>query len=341
MIQKVIEVTNLTKQFKSYKKKPGLKGSLQSFFNRNYTIKKAVHDFNLEINKGEIIGLLGPNGAGKTTLMKMFTGIIVPTSGELTINGYSPWERKKEFKKKIALVMGQKSQLWWDIPAMDSFLLLQKFYELTDQEFKLRLDYMAELLGVVDLLHVHVRKLSLGERMKMELMASLLHNPDVIFLDEPTIGLDLVAQENIREFILDFHRKNGTTIIITSHYMADVQALCKRLVLIFDGTKAYDGPLEKFENILGNEKTVSFTFSEEIPCCGYIDKFDGQWNEGRTSVEIRVAEEKLREVGKKILDLHPVTEFNTEKMPIERVMKTLMTNPEVLRVQRENANLPS
>ncbi|MBK24878.1 MAG: multidrug ABC transporter ATP-binding protein [Halobacteriovorax sp.] len=336
MSNKVIEVTNLTKQFKSYKKKPGIKGSIQSFFNREYTTKKAVHDFNLEINKGEIIGLLGPNGAGKTTLMKMFTGIIVPSAGELTINGHRPWERKKDFKKKIALVMGQKSQLWWDIPAMDSFLLLQKFYELSDQEFKTRLDYMAELLGVVDLLHVHVRKLSLGERMKMELMASLLHNPDVIFLDEPTIGLDLVAQENIREFVLDFHKKNGTTIIITSHYMADVQALCKRLVLIFDGTKAYDGPLEKFEKILGNEKTVSFSFSEEIGGCDFIDKYDAKWNECRNHVDIRVPEEELREVSKKILDLYPVIEFNTEKMPIERVMKTLMTNPEVLRQQREN-----
>lgn len=343
MSTKVIEVVNLTKQFKSYKKKPGIKGSIESFFNRQYTTKKAVENFNLDINKGEIIGLLGPNGAGKTTLMKMFTGIIVPTKGDLTINGYRPWERKKEFKKKIALVMGQKSQLWWDIPAMDSFLLLQKFYELSNEEFQVRLDYMAEILDVTDLLHVHVRKLSLGERMKMELMASLLHNPDVIFLDEPTIGLDLVAQENIREFILDFHRKNGTTIIITSHYMADVQALCSRLVLIFDGTKAYDGPLEKFEKILGHEKTVSFNFSESIPPCDFIDKFDGEWNETRTQVDIRVPEEDLREVGIKILDLHPVVEFNTEKMPIERVMKTLMTNPEVLRAQREsqNANVPS
>lgn len=336
MLQNVIEVNNLTKQFKSYKKKPGIKGSIESFFNREYTVKKAVDGFNLEIKKGEIIGLLGPNGAGKTTLMKMFTGIIVPTEGELKIVGHEPWERKKDFKKRIALVMGQKSQLWWDIPAMDSFLLLQKFYELSDEEFTERLNYMADILNIRDLLHVQIRKLSLGERMKMELMASLLHNPDVIFLDEPTIGLDLVAQESIREFVLDFHRKNGTTIIITSHYMADVQALCDRLVLIFDGQKAYDGPLETFEKILGTEKTVSFTFESAIPACGFIDKFDGEWSEDRTQVDLRVPEEELREVGKKVLELHPVTEFATEKMPIERVMKTLMTNPEVLRQQRAN-----
>ena len=270
----------------------------------------------------------------------MFTGIIVPTSGELTINGYSPWERKKSFKKKIALVMGQKSQLWWDIPAMDSFLLLQKFYELPDAEFNERLDHMASILEVTDLLHVHVRKLSLGERMKMELMASLLHNPDVIFLDEPTIGLDLIAQEKIREFILDFHKKNGTTIIITSHYMADVQALCKRLVLIFDGSKAYDGPLKDFENILGHEKTISFTFSSEVSNCDFISQYDAKWNECKNQVDMRVLEKDLRMVGKKVLELHPVIEFNTEKMPIERVMKTLMTNPEVLRQQRESTNAP-
>ena len=330
--QPVIYSQKLGKQFISFKKEPGVMGSIKSFFKRNPVAKDAVKGFDLSINKGEIIGLLGPNGAGKTTLMKMFTGIIVPSHGELEILGHKPWERNKEFRKKIALVMGQKSQLWWDIPAMDSFLLLQKYYEISDEQFKERIEHMSRLLDVKDLLHIHVRKLSLGERMKMELMASLLHNPDVIFLDEPTIGLDLVAQENIREFIKDYHAKHTCSIIITSHYMADVQALCDRLVLIFDGQKGYDGPLHEFEKILGNEKNVSFTFeSEQNPEADIWKELDANWNEQNNHVELRIPEEKLRDVSLEIIKHLPVTDFNTEKMPIERVMKTLMENPEILR----------
>jgi len=311
-------------------------GSFTSFFKRNPVTKEAVKDFTFDVQKGEIIGLLGPNGAGKTTLMKMFTGIIVPSSGELKILGSNPWERDKNFRKKIALVMGQKSQLWWDIPAMDSFLLLQKYYEVSDQDFNHRIEKMGELLGVTELLHIHVRKLSLGERMKMELMASLLHNPEVIFLDEPTIGLDLVAQDNIREFIKDYHRKNNCAIIITSHYMQDVQALCDRLILIFDGKKGYDGTLDNFENILGNEKVVSFTFSQAIQE-GKEDRlfnnYKPRWSEDRTQVELRVCEEELRELSSTIIKDLPVTDFATDKMPIERVMKELMNNPELLNAQ--------
>jgi ABC-2 type transport system ATP-binding protein len=329
----LISVKNLNKHFISYKKSPGVMGSFTSFFKRNPITKNAVKDFSFEVQKGEIIGLLGPNGAGKTTLMKMFTGIIVPSAGELKILGTNPWERDKEFRKKIALVMGQKSQLWWDIPAMDSFLLLQKYYEVSDTDFTERINRMSELLGVTDLLHIHVRKLSLGERMKMELMASLLHNPEVIFLDEPTIGLDLVAQENIREFIKDYHRKNQCAIIITSHYMQDVQALCDRLILIFDGKKGYDGTLHNFENILGNEKVVTFTFSNPQTEVPDFSSFKPQWNSDRTQVELRVNEEQLREVSIGIIKDLPVTDFATDKMPIERVMKELMNNPELLKNQ--------
>lgn len=331
-IGSMINSTGLSKNFLSYKKEPGLLGSIKALYKRDYQTKEAVKDFNLDIGKGEIIGLLGPNGAGKTTLMKMFTGIIVPSSGDLTILGYKPWERDKEFRKKIALVMGQKSQLWWDIPAMDSFQLLQKYYELDNTWFKNRVNEMAELLNVTKLLHVHVRKLSLGERMKMELMASLLHSPEVIFLDEPTIGLDLLAQEKIREFIKDYHAKYHATIIITSHYMADVQALCKKLVLIFDGEKHFDGDIKKFENILGHEKTVSFTFDscpdKRSPL---LTQFDAKWGDEGNSIEFRVPEKDLREFSKKILTDFPVTEFNTDKLPIERVMKTLMKNHAILK----------
>lgn len=330
----MIKTQKLCKNFRSYKKEPGITGSIKGLFKREYNVKSAVHDFDLEIKKGEIVGLLGPNGAGKTTLMKMLTGIVVPSSGELTVADHVPSKREKAFRQKIALVMGQKSQLWWDIPAMDSFELLQRFYEIPTGAFKERIDRMSTMLAVEDLLQVQIRKLSLGERMKMELMASLLHSPEVIFLDEPTIGLDLLAQESIRDFVLDYHQGHDATIIITSHYMADVQALCDRLVLIMKGEKAFDGPLHNFERILGNEKCVSFQFaSAQTPEASIWQRYDGNWNEDFTQVELRIPEEELRNVSLEVLKFAPVIEFQTEKMPIERVMKTLMENPQIMQGQ--------
>lgn len=327
----MITTKKLTKNFISYKKTPGIAGSIKGLFKRDYITKPAVLNFDLEIKKGEIVGLLGPNGAGKTTLMKMFTGIVVPSSGEIKIGNHNPSDREKEFRKKIALVMGQKSQLWWDIPAMDSLLLLQKYYEVSKSDFNDRVAHMSELLQVKELLHVQIRRLSLGERMKMELMASLLHAPEVIFLDEPTIGLDVLAQESIREFVLDYHRKNNATIIITSHYMADVQALCERLVLIMKGEKTFDGPIHQFEKILGSEKCVNFHFASPQEPQGEIwQRYDASWSADFTQVELRIPEESLRDVSLQILKNSPVTEFQTEKMPIERVMKTLMQNPELM-----------
>ena len=278
----ILQANGLTKTFTSYKKQPGLGGSIKSLFKREYQQKIAVDSFSMEVLRGEIVGLLGPNGAGKTTLMKMFTGIIVPTSGSLQILGRNPWQREKHFRKKIALVMGQKSQLWWDIPAMDSFELLQKYYEIPRPDFNHRIQHMSQDLEVESMLHVHVRKLSLGERMKMELMASLLHNPDIIFLDEPTIGLDLVAQEKIREFIKTYRKQTNCSVIITSHYMADVEELCQRLVLIFDGKNRFDGPLYRFCNIFGSEKKSASAF----PCPSPIP-LPGSTNLNPSGMKIR------------------------------------------------------
>ncbi|GAB4421480.1 MAG: ABC transporter ATP-binding protein [Bacteriovoracaceae bacterium] len=327
----LIMAHGLTKNFTSFKKEPGISGTIKGFFKRNPITKSAVTNFDFVVKKGEIVGLLGPNGAGKTTLMKMFTGIIVPSDGELKVMGHNPWERDKEFRKKIALVMGQKSQLWWDIPAMDSFLLLQKYYEISESDFKDRINMMSELLDVKKLMHVQIRRLSLGERMKLELMASLLHSPEIIFLDEPTIGLDLVAQENIRSFIQNYHREKQCSIIITSHYMADVQALCQRLTLILDGKKGFDGPLRQFEKILGNEKVVTFTFEKTVDAgLEFWKKLDPKWNENYSQVELRIPEAELRKCSLEIIEKFPVIDFATEKMPIERVMKTLMNNPKLL-----------
>lgn len=328
----MLSTKQLTKKFISYKKEEGLKGTLKSFFHRDSVEKYAVDNFNLEVAQGEIIGLLGPNGAGKTTLMKMLTGIIVPSHGEITVAGHTPWHREKEFRKKIALVMGQKSQLWWDIPALDSFKLLQKYYEIPEQSFKQKLGMMGELLQVKDLFNIHVRKLSLGERMKLELMASLLHEPEVLFLDEPTIGLDLMAQENIRNFIKEYHQKQKLTVVLTSHYMADVQALCPHLVLIAAGKKTYDGPIGEFEKLLGHKKSVYFNFDSSVNTQDELWQLvDASFNDSATEVELKLEESEIRQVSSAILNNYPVIDFHTEKLPIEKVMKTIMENPEILK----------
>lgn len=326
----MISAKKLTKQFVSYKKQPGLKGAFASLWKREAVVKKAVENFDLEIPKGQIVGLLGPNGAGKTTLMKMFTGIIVPSHGELEVLGHKPFDRDKEFRKRIALVMGQKSQLWWDIPAMDSLHLIKAYYEIPEQAFKDRVTEMAEILSVKNLLHIHVRRLSLGERMKLELMASLLHQPDILFLDEPTIGLDLVAQDAIRAFIKRYHEKYKPTVILTSHYMQDVQALCSRLVLIMDGKKTFDGPIKEFEKILGSDKSVTFTFATMPTNRNYFTPFRPKWDEAASQVEVALTNESLREVSIDVLKNFDVIDFQTEKLPIERVMKELMLRPELL-----------
>ena len=256
----MIECENLSRDFKIYTKKEGLKGTLQSFFKRTYYINQAVKDFNLKLDSHGLVGLLGPNGSGKTTLMKMFTGIIVPSRGSVKVLGEIPSKRKNAFKKNISLVMGQKSQLWWDIPVMDSFLLFQKYYEIEEKKFKNRVQDLGERLNIRALFHVPVRKLSLGERMKMELIACLLHEPKVIFLDEPTIGLDIIAQKNVRQFLKDYYQEKKPLILLTSHYMADVEALCERIVLILDGKKTFEGSIEDFKTKFRKEKTIVFNF---------------------------------------------------------------------------------
>lgn len=328
----MIACRGLGKDFRQYSKDPGILGSLRSFVRRSYQIKPAIRAFDLEIERGEMVGLLGPNGAGKTTLMKMFSGIIVPSYGSLEVLSHVPFHREQAFRKKIALVMGQKSQLWWDIPAMDSFELLQRYYEIPVRDFKKRLNTLSALLAVEPLLKVHVRKLSLGERMKMELMACLLHQPEVLFLDEPTIGLDLVAQRNIRDFIAAYQIENKTTVILTSHYMADVEALCSRIVLVLGGSKRYDGSIENFSGMLGREKYVSVSFQEAVSKdAAQLEAFDPQWNESATRVDLRIPEDGLREAAIDILRRLPVSEFSMEKMPIERVMSTLLSQPHLLR----------
>src|SRR5665647_3982490 len=222
----MIEVKNLRKTFTSHVKEPGLKGSIKSLFKRQFKTKDALKSVSLKIEQGEIIGLIGANGAGKTTLVKILAGIVHPTSGEATVLGFKPWERDNQYRKQMSLIMGQKASVWWDLPALDSFILLKEIYQIPDATYRKNLDFLSDTLMIKDQLKTPVRKLSLGERMKVELMAALLHEPRVIFLDEPTIGLDISAQKAVREFMRNYQREFKPITILTSHYMEDIKELC-------------------------------------------------------------------------------------------------------------------
>lgn len=326
----IIECQKLSRDFKIYTKAQGLKGTIQSFFKRQYYINPAVRDFDLRLENPGLVGLLGPNGSGKTTLMKMLTGIIVPSRGSVKVLNEIPSHRKNAFKKNISLVMGQKSQLWWDIPVMDSFLLFQRYYEIEDRKFQNRLQDLGERLDVKPLFHVPVRKLSLGERMKMELMACLLHEPKVIFLDEPTIGLDISAQKNVRQFLKDYYEEKKPLILLTSHYMADVEALCEKIVLILDGKKRFEGSIDQFKTRFRNEKTIVFNFEQRIENFpqDFREKFHCDWNADKNQLKIRVPEKELKKVTIDILNQLQVSDFHTEKVGVEEVMDDILSHSE-------------
>src|SRR5579872_808629 len=226
----VIEVNGLTKAFRTYKKRPGFAGAIKGLFHRRYEQTIAVNNVSFNIREGELVGFLGPNGAGKTTTLKMLAGLLYPTSGSARVLGYTPWQRADGYRRQFALLLGQKNQLWWDLPARESLELNAKIYGIPDDELNRTVDEMTALLAVRDKLNVAVRELSLGERMKMELIASLLHRPKILFLDEPTIGLDVVSQKTVREFLREYNAREQTTIVLTSHYMADIQELCHRVI---------------------------------------------------------------------------------------------------------------
>lgn len=335
----MLKCENLSREFKIYKKEPGLKASLKSFFSRKYIINKAVQDFTLDINTPQFLGLLGPNGSGKTTLMKIFTGIITPSSGTVQVLGENPIDRKNSFKKNISLVMGQKSQLLWDIPVMDSFLLFQKYYEIKENLFQKRVKDLGERLNTTSLLHVPVRKLSLGERMKMELMACLLHDPKVIFLDEPTIGLDIVAQKKVRQFLKDYYEEKKPLIILTSHYMADVEALCENIVLIINGKKHFSGSAKEFKKGFEKQKTIMFSFSSPITAENQnklqVSCFS-EWSTDGLQLKVRLPEIQMKEVMMSILNNYPVSDFYTEKVSIEEIMGKIFSKSELLQKSQQS-----
>ncbi|MDP2138077.1 MAG: ABC transporter ATP-binding protein, partial [Candidatus Didemnitutus sp.] len=254
----MIEVEHLTRVFRTYKKKPGFWGGVKGLFTREFEETRAADDISFSIKEGEFVGFLGPNGAGKTTTLKMLSGLIYPTSGTARVAGFDPTKRENEYRRLFALVLGQKNQLWWDLPAMESFFLLRAIYGIDPKQWKETLDELVTLLNVSHKLNVQVRELSLGERMKMELIAALLHRPRVLFLDEPTIGLDVISQRNVRDFLRDYNRKNRTTILLTSHYMADISHLCERVIVIDHGKKIYDGALDRIAGAGARQRIIKF-----------------------------------------------------------------------------------
>lgn len=256
----IINTNNLVKKYRRYKKKERIRGSIASLWKREYEEKVAVNQIDLSIDEGEFIGLIGPNGAGKTTLIKMLSGIIAPTEGSIDVLGYYPNDLKNEFKKQYAVVMGQKSQLFFELTVNDTLRLFKEIYEIPEEDFQRNRNYFVELFGVSELMDVQVRTLSLGERMKMELIVALLHSPKILFLDEPTIGLDAVASRQIRRFLKEINEKKGTTIILTSHYMEDIKALCKRTVVINHGIKIFDGKTEELFDRYQKNKRIIVTF---------------------------------------------------------------------------------
>ncbi len=320
----IITVRRLVKAYQSYKKEPGIFGSIKSLVNRKYFETKAVDAISFEINEGELVGFIGPNGAGKTTTLKCLSGLLWPTSGEISVLGFTPYDRKDAYLKQMAIVMGQKNQLWWDLPAVETFLLNKEIYEIPTPEFNETLDELATLLDVKKILNVQVRKLSLGQRMKMELIGSLLHRPRVLFLDEPTIGLDVFMQKKLRDFIREYNRRFNATIILTSHYMDDVKELCKRVIIISYGKIIYDGLLENVVKKYSPEKQLLIVFSdqvsrEKLEKLGKIEAYDFP------KVTLTVSLAQVKRVAAKLLEEFPVEDINIENPEIEDVIRKIFS----------------
>lgn len=258
----MIEVSNLTKEFKTNKKYPGFKGAIKSFFSKEYTIKKAVDNMSFKIKDGEVVGYIGANGAGKSTTIKMMTGILTPTSGKVEVNGIIPYKDRERNAMNIGVVFGQRTQLWWDLPLSESFSLLKDIYNVDEKDYEERMNFLNEVLEIEDFILSPVRTLSLGQRMRADLAASLIHNPEIIYLDEPTIGLDVVVKEKVRNAIKEINKKYNTTIILTTHDLEDIEELCHRIIIIDKGVKIYDGSLEEIKNKYGYMTTVAMQIKE-------------------------------------------------------------------------------
>ena len=320
----VIEVTGLTRIFRTYKKRPGLSGAIRGLFAREYESTVAVNDLNFSIEQGECVGFLGPNGAGKTTTLKMLAGLLHPSRGTASVLGFTPWERKLEYRRQFALLLGQKNQLWWDLPARESLALNAKIYRIPASQFARRVGELTELLDVADKLDVMVRELSLGERMKFELIAALLHRPKVLFLDEPTIGLDVVSQKTVREFLRTYNQTSNTTILLTSHYMSDIEELCDRAIIINEGLLFFDGQLSDIIERFAEYRFVAITLPPQaLPHVEGLPVEVMEFFERR--LRIKVARSEFVRVCKVLLERHPIEDLEIEQVSAEDVVRDIFS----------------
>jgi len=322
VIHPVIHVAGLAKEYRVYDKPEGLAASVRALFHRTSRVVEAVKGVDLEVGRGEFVALLGPNGAGKTTLLKLLSGIVTPSRGAATVLGHVPWERADDFRRRFALVMGQRNQLWWDLPAAESFRLHQEIYRIEPSRFEKTRDELVDLLGVRRLVLQPVRELSLGERMKLELVAALLHEPEVLFLDEPTIGLDVVAQHTIHEFLRDVQRRRRMTVILTTHYMKDVAALCERVVVITRGEVLYDGSLAEIVDRFTTHKVVTLDL-DEAPDRDRIERFGFPCEFRGPQVVLRIDRGRIADVLPEILGSTGVRDVSVEDVPLEQIVAEL------------------
>jgi ABC-2 type transport system ATP-binding protein len=310
----MIEVKNLRKEFKMNKKYPGFKGAIKSFFSREYTIKTAVDDISFKIDEGEIVGYIGENGAGKSTTIKMMTGILTPTSGEVLVNERVPYEDRQKNAKDIGVVFGQKTQLWWDLPLSETFSLLRDIYEVDEKDFRGRMNFLNEILDLEPFMLSPVRTLSLGQRMRADLAAAFIHNPKVIYLDEPTIGLDVVVKDNVRKAIKKINEDFGTTIILTTHDLNDIEELCNRIIIIDSGKLIYDGGLQEIKELYGYMTNIEVQLKKEIDLkeVEFIKALD------KENVNLSIKENKL------------IVTFNKNNVSTTDIIGALMAKFEVI-----------
>jgi ABC-2 type transport system ATP-binding protein len=317
----LIEARNLIKIYRVYKKEPGLLGAVKGLAKRRYEEVRAADDVSFTIEEGELVGFLGPNGAGKTTVLKMLSGLLNPTSGEARVLGFRPWERRDEMKRQFALLMGQKNALWWDLPARESLELNRAIYGIERAAFQKIVGGLSELLDVTGKLDTMVRELSLGERMKMELIAALLHAPRVLFLDEPTIGLDVVSQKKVREFLRSYNAENRIVTMLTSHYMEDIEALCHRVIIIDHGKIFFDGPLSKIIDRFATHKVLSFVFENQAE--RDLTRFGEVIEQTPQTVRLKVLRAKVSDVCREMFTTFKITDINVQEIPVEEVIRLL------------------
>ena len=323
----MIEIENLTKKFKSPVRKEGVLGMFKTLFSTKYNVKTAVNNVSFKINDGEIVGYIGSNGAGKSTTIKMMCGILTPTSGSVKISGLEPYKKRKTVAQKIGVVFGQKTQLWWDIPLIESFKVLKEIYRINDSDFKERLEFLSETLGISDFLSQSVRTLSLGQRMRADLAAAWIHNPEILFLDEPTIGLDVLVKEKIRNAIKVMNEKFNTTVILTTHDMKDIEDLCSRIIIIDNGSVIYDGTLENVKYRFGDLRTLTVTLKEkkrQDELYDFEGKLNYSWDEENLVIKFNAQKITLETVVNYAFNQLGAIDMKISEIGIEDVVKRLL-----------------